>query len=98
MSKTTKDSTKADRDKLDAAAADFRKLQKQRQKEASPDIGKPKHELKLLEIHPLAQLVPEMSPERYKEFCADVEANGLTDPVITLYEGKILDGRHRDRA
>ena len=59
---------------------------------------KPKEELELYEIHPLAAAVPEMSPERYEEFRTDVKARGgLTDPNITLYEGKILAGRHRDR-
>jgi len=84
-------SSKADKNKLDAEAEKLRQLRKQ-------SAGEPRHQLEPIEIHSLAKLVPEMSPERYEEFVADVKAHGLTDPIITLYEGKILDGRHRDRA
>jgi ParB-like chromosome segregation protein Spo0J len=34
---------------------------------------------------------------RHAELVADIRANGLLEPV-TLYEGKILDGRNRERA
>lgn len=49
------------------------------------------------EIHPLADLIPEMTGEEYRTLRADIDANGLREP-ITLHEGKILDGRHRYRA
>ncbi len=49
------------------------------------------------QMHPLAALVPPMTPEEWAEFKADVKAHGLHEP-ITLYEGKILDGTHRYRA
>lgn len=47
--------------------------------------------------HPLAELIPPMTETEYAELKADIEANGQREPV-TLYEGKILDGRHRYRA
>jgi len=99
---TSKSTRKGDRAKLNENSAEIRKLEAALKKEtapAKPGTGKPKHEIEPMEIHPLAQHVPEMSPERYKEFRADIEAHGgLTDPIITTYEGKILDGRHRSRA
>lgn len=49
------------------------------------------------EVHPLAHLLPEMRDEEYAELRDDIAANGLQQP-ITLYEDKILDGRHRYRA
>ena len=48
------------------------------------------------EIHPLAHLLPEMREAEYAELREDIAANGLHE-AITLYEGKILDGRHRYR-
>jgi hypothetical protein len=48
-------------------------------------------------LHPLAELVPPMTAEEFTEFKADIKAQGLREP-ITLYEGKILDGKHRYRA
>jgi hypothetical protein len=50
-----------------------------------------------LEVHPLAELIPPMTAEEYAEHKADIESNGLLSS-ITLYEDKILDGRHRYRA
>lgn len=49
------------------------------------------------EPHPLAALIPSMSDDEYARLRDDVAANGLLDP-IALYEGKVLDGRHRYRA
>lgn len=48
-------------------------------------------------IHPLASIFPPMSAEEYARFADSIAQDGLLDP-ITLYEGKILDGRHRQRA
>jgi hypothetical protein len=49
------------------------------------------------EIHPLAELIPAMSDQDFAELKTDIERNGLRQP-ITLYEAKILDGRHRQAA
>lgn len=46
------------------------------------------------EIHPLAKLIPQMSAEEFANLRADIDANGLIEP-IWLYEGMVLDGRHR---
>ncbi len=50
-----------------------------------------------LEPHPLARLIPEMGADDYRALAADIKERGLMSHVI-LYEGKILDGRHRYRA
>jgi len=50
-----------------------------------------KHEY---EIHPLALMMPELSPEDRALLLADIRENGLLEP-ITLHEGKILEGRSR---
>ena len=50
-----------------------------------------------MDIHPLADLLPHMLSDEYQRFKADIAANGVKIPV-TLYEGKILDGRHRWKA
>jgi len=48
-------------------------------------------------VHPLAELFPPMIDEEYSALVADIKANGLLTP-ITLYEGKVLDGVHRQKA
>lgn len=52
---------------------------------------------KRLTIHPAADHVPEMGKEEFEAFTLDIKQNGLDKPV-EIYEGKILDGRHRYRA
>lgn len=47
--------------------------------------------------HELSMAFPDMSAEQFSRLCADVKANGLLHPIM-LFEGKILDGRHRYRA
>lgn len=53
--------------------------------------------LDVLECHPLCLCIPEMTPEEYDELRTDIECVGLKVPIM-LYEGMILDGRHRYRA
>lgn len=50
-----------------------------------------------LTVHPLAELIPPMTDEEYAGLRDDIAANGQAQ-AITLYEGQILDGRHRARA
>jgi ParB-like chromosome segregation protein Spo0J len=47
-----------------------------------------------LAFHPLAGLLPDMEQDEYGRLVEDIKANGQIEP-IWLYEGQILDGRHR---
>ena len=49
------------------------------------------------EFHPIAEIFPMLEEQDLKALAEDIKAKGLTEP-ITLYEGKILDGRNRYRA
>lgn len=53
--------------------------------------------LKKYESHPFADLFPMMDADAHKELADDIEANGLHDH-IWLFEGKVLDGRNRQKA
>jgi hypothetical protein len=48
-------------------------------------------------IHALALVFPEMSPEKFKDLKADIQANGLREKIV-VYQEMILDGRHRAEA
>src|SRR5690242_6457327 len=50
-----------------------------------------------LEPHPLAGRIPEMLSDEYVDLVKDIQKHGLREPLV-LFEGKILDGRHRYRA
>jgi ParB-like chromosome segregation protein Spo0J len=52
---------------------------------------------KALEVHPLAAALPDMGSEEFVALCDSIRSIGQRDP-ITLFEGQILDGRHRYRA
>lgn len=47
-----------------------------------------------LNIHPLANIIPLMLTDEAVDLERDIEANGQRQP-ITIYNGMILDGRHR---
>lgn len=47
--------------------------------------------------HPIAELFPAMSDDELVQLTADIKAHGLHQPVV-VYEGQILDGRHRFKA
>jgi len=47
-----------------------------------------------LTFHEYADIFPMLSLEELDTLAADIAANGLLEP-ITLYEGKVLDGRNR---
>lgn len=51
-----------------------------------------------LEDHPLAELMPDLHNEDWSSFLEGVDRDGRIHNPITLYEGKVLDGRHRVRA
>lgn len=50
-----------------------------------------------LQFHPLANIFPFMDSSAFAELVADVEKNGVHEPVW-LYDGEIIDGRHRYKA
>jgi hypothetical protein len=51
----------------------------------------------MYDFHPLADIFPMLEDDELKALAEDIKAKGLTEP-ITLYEGKVLDGRNRYRA
>jgi hypothetical protein len=55
-----------------------------------PDLAK-------LQSHPLAKLFPEMSNKEFTILRDDIRDNGLRIPIM-VYNGQILDGRHRHKA
>jgi ParB-like chromosome segregation protein Spo0J len=61
------------------------------------DRGKALDQHQELLAHPIAEIFPNMDFNDYADLVEDIRKNGLHTP-ITLYEGKILDGRHRYRA
>ena len=53
--------------------------------------------MKTFEVHPLAELIPPMSDDEFTELREDIRESGLRE-AVTLFDGKVLDGRHRARA
>ena len=49
------------------------------------------------EVHEIANLFPLMSPEEFDRLKASIDAHGLLEAIL-LFEGKVIDGRHRYRA
>lgn len=47
-----------------------------------------------MEIHPIANIIPNMYDKEYQALKTDIQKNGLLNS-IALYQGKILDGRNR---
>jgi len=50
-----------------------------------------------MQIHKAAKIIPEMTSTEFESLKSDIEKNGLLCP-IELYEGRVLDGRHRFKA
>lgn len=50
-----------------------------------------------MEVHEYCRLFPEMTEQEFAELCTSVAQHGVRQPVI-VHEGKIVDGRHRERA
>jgi len=44
--------------------------------------------------HPAAEMFPMMTDIELRELAADIQKNGLLEPVV-LYHGVVLDGRNR---
>lgn len=49
-----------------------------------------------MQPHPLSLIFPQMPDGEFDELVASIQANGLRHPIV-LYEGMVLDGRHRQR-
>ena len=49
------------------------------------------------ERHELSSLFGDMTELEFSELKTDIEQNGFAQPIIYVYEGKILDGWHRYR-
>ena len=49
------------------------------------------------ELHPLADIIPEASPEDFAALVASIKAVGQIEP-IRLWDERVIDGRHRLRA
>lgn len=49
-------------------------------------------------VHPAAELFPLIEGDEYDQLVADVETNGLLEPVWVMTDGALLDGRNRVRA
>jgi ParB family chromosome partitioning protein len=49
-------------------------------------------------VHPVADLFPAMHAEEYAALVADVRTNGLLEPIWLHPDGRVIDGRHRQRA
>lgn len=56
-----------------------------------PDGSEDKHEL---EIHEFAKLIPVIVAGDLDRLIEDIDAHGILEP-LTLFEGKVLDGRNR---
>lgn len=50
-----------------------------------------------LPFHPVVQLFPELEPEAFNSLVDDIRKHGLQDPIV-IWNGQIVDGRHRYRA
>lgn len=49
-----------------------------------------------MEVHPLAELIPPMTEEEFERLRNDIQRDGFdAQRPVFLFEGKVLDGRHR---
>jgi hypothetical protein len=76
---------------LRAAYNDLREQRKFRVAIEGPQGGMSE---KRFELHPLARAIPQMSEQEFLDTAADIKTNGVELPII-VYNGQVLDGRHR---
>lgn len=57
-----------------------------------------KREIDESKFHPYANVFPLMQGEEYDDLVADINKNGLHEPIVMTPDGLILDGRNRWRA
>lgn len=50
-----------------------------------------------MNIHPVADIFPRMSPAEFGALREDIRANGQREPIWT-WRGQVIDGRHRAQA
>jgi len=50
-----------------------------------------------LQIHELAKIFPDMTPEEFNDLKEDIKQNSQLNPIIT-YEGAVIDGKNRLKA
>jgi len=47
-----------------------------------------------LRLHPLAHAIPQVTWKEFEELAGDIKRHGVRNP-ITVFDGRVLDGRHR---
>ncbi|MDD2736277.1 MAG: hypothetical protein PHF56_20285 [Desulfuromonadaceae bacterium] len=72
----------------------FRRLVYGRDESIPPEASTPVNNL---EAHPLAEIIPEMSEQQYHDLLKSIRQYGQLEPCWT-FEGKLIDGRHRQKA
>ena len=79
----------ADRQRAKRRREKARKLKEEQTAEAEKETTEGK-----IEAHPLADCWPLLGAHEFLDLRASIKLSGVLEPVV-LYEGKILDGRHR---
>ena len=51
-----------------------------------------------MKTHPIADIFPMMTGAAFDALCADIKAKGVRVPIVVHPDGRILDGRNRQRA
>lgn len=51
-----------------------------------------------VEVHPAANLFPELTGSEFDELVADIQEHGLRDPIVLTPTRQLLDGRNRYKA
>lgn len=49
-------------------------------------------------LNPIVEALPKMDAKRFESLVADIEANGLREPITLDADGRVIDGRHRLQA